>query len=208
VVRAERADAELAQLVGGGARSHTGEGLRLVLERQQGDDRQARHGANSIDGDHELVEVEECLEHEQIGASPFQDRRLLGKELGALLGVRVVDVAERADRPSDEDVAPGHLAGLPSESDACGVDPLEIVLEVVTGELATVRTERVRLDQLRAGADEADVERDHGVGGAQVRFLGRAEARHGAHDEGAHATVADDRRTGLEALDESVRCGH
>ena len=85
MVRAESADAQLAQLVGGVASANAGEGLRVVLEREQRDDRQARDGANGLDRDHQLVEVEERLEHEQVGAAPFQDRRLLGEEPGALL---------------------------------------------------------------------------------------------------------------------------
>ena len=198
VVRAEGADAELAELVGGFASAHAGEGLRFVLEREQRDDRQARDAANGLDRDHELVEVEERLEHEQVGAAPLQDRRLLGEEPGALLDARVV--AERADRAPDEDVAPGDLARLAGEADAGGDDLLELVLEVVAGQLAPVRAERVRLDQLGARADEADVQRDDGVGRSEVRLLRGAEARDGARDERAHAAVADDRRAVLAGV--------
>ena len=172
VVRAERADPELAQLVGSVARGHAGEGLRLVLEREQRDDRQARYRANGLDRDDELVEVEERLEHEQVGAAPLQDRRLLGEEPGALFGVRVVDSPSGPIEPADEDVAPGHLAGLAGEADARRDDLLELVLEVVARQLPAVRAERVRLDQLGARADEADVQRDDGVRGAEVRLLG------------------------------------
>jgi hypothetical protein len=75
-----------------------------------------------LDRDHELVEVEERLEHEQVCPAPLQDRRLLGEEPGSLFEVRVV--AERADRAPDEDVAPGDLARLACEADAGGDDLL------------------------------------------------------------------------------------
>ena len=42
-------------------------------------------------------------------------------------------------------------------------------------ELAPVRAERVRLDQLGARVDEADVQRDDRIGRAQVRLLGGAQ---------------------------------
>ena len=206
VVRAEGADPQLTELVGRLASTHAGEGLGFVLEREQRDDRQARDAANGLDRDDKLVEVEERLEHEQVGAAPLQDRRLLGEEPGSLFELRVV--TQRADRAPDEDVAPGDLARLSREADAGGDDLLELVLEVVAGQLPTVRAEGVRLDQLGARADEADVQRDDGVRRSKVRLLGGAESRDGARDERAHAAVADDRRTVLEALDESVRCSH
>src|SRR5688500_16613431 len=206
MVRAQRAASRLAALVAGLAGARAGEGLRFVLEREQRDDRQARDAADGFDRDHELVEVEERLEHEQVCPASLQNRRLLGEEPGSLFEVRVV--AERADRAPDEDVAPGDLARLAGEADAGGDDLLELVVQEVAGQLAPVRAERVRLDQLGARADEADVQRDDGVRRAEVRLLGGSEARDGARDERAHAAVADDRRTVLEALDESVGCRH
>ena len=44
------------------------------------------------------------------------------------------------------------------------------------GELAAVGAERVRLDQVGAGLDEAGVELDDGLGRAEVRLLGAAKA--------------------------------
>src|ERR1051325_2715564 len=51
------------------------------------------------------------------------------------------------------------------------------------GRLGGVRGEVVRLDQVGARVDEADVERDDGFGGAQVGLLGATKARDGARDE-------------------------
>ena len=82
----------------------------------------------------------------------------------------------------------------------------ELVLEEARGELAAVRPERVRLDHVRAGLDEADVELDDGLRRAQVRLLGDAHARGRARDEDAHAAVGDERRAGCEPFEEAV--GH
>ena len=83
VVRADRREVELGQPLGGLARGHAGERLGALVEGQQRDDRQARDAAHRRDRVDELVEVVERLEHEQVGAAAFEDRRLLGEELGA-----------------------------------------------------------------------------------------------------------------------------
>ena len=80
----------------------------------------------------------------------------------------------------------------------------QLVLEVVRGELAAVRSERVRLDHVRAGLDEADMELDDGLRRAEVRLLGNAHARGGARDEDAHAAVGDERGPGREPFEEAV----
>jgi hypothetical protein len=81
-------------------------------------------------------------------------------------------LAGGADRPADEHVAAGDLARVARELHARRVDALHVVREVVLRQLATVRAERVRLDQLGSGVDEADVDGDHGLRRPQVRFLG------------------------------------
>ena len=105
---------------------------------------------------------------------------------------RAGGLAERADRAGDEHVAADGFPRLTRQLDRGRVDRLELVLEKVFCELAPVRAEAVRLDQVCAGVDEADVERDHGVRRPQIRLFRTAKARHGARDESAHAAVADD----------------
>ena len=147
------------------------------------------HGGDRVD---ELLEVVERLDHEQVGAAPLEHARLLAVEL--LAHPRGRRLAERADRAGDEDVAARDLPGLAGELDRRRVDPLEVVLEEVVGELAPVRAERVRLDQLGAGVDEADVQRDDRLGRPEVGLLGRAQPGDGGRDQRAHAAVGDDRR--------------
>ena len=74
-------------------------------------------------------------------------------------------------------------------------------------ELAAVRAERVGLDQVGAGVDEADVEGDDRFGSAEIGLFRAAETRNRARDEHAHAAVGDDDRPRVEALCEAVRHG-
>src|SRR5439155_8768557 len=106
-------------------------------------------------------------------------------------------VPGRTDRAGEEAVTPGDLSCLARELHAGAVDPLQVVLEVEPGELAAVGAERVRLDQVGAGADEARMQRDDALGGLEVRLFRAAEARDGARDVFAHAAVGhDDRAVG------------
>ena len=116
VVRAHGGDAHLGESLARVPRRHAAEGLRLVVERHQRDDRQTRHAADGLDRGFELVEVVERLDHEQVRAAAFEDRRLLGEQLGSRLGTQL-DVAERADRARDEDVAARYLARFAREAD-------------------------------------------------------------------------------------------
>src|SRR5581483_9377539 len=95
----------------------------------------------------EIAEVEERLDHEQVGAAALEHARLVGVAAGGV----------GTDRPGDEDVASGDLARLACEPDSGARDLLELVVEEVLGELRPVGAERVRLDQLRSGADVAEM---------------------------------------------------
>ena len=151
--------------------------------------------ADGLDRGDELVEVVERLDHEEVDAASLEELRLLGED-----GVTILRrAAERADRAGDEDVGAGDLARVARDLHCRLVDRRDVVLEVVLGELAAVRAERVRLDDLRAGPDEPEVEREHALGRAQVRLLGAAQPRDGARDERAHAAVADERRAARQA---------
>ena len=174
---------------------------RSLSKRHERDDRQRRDRADRRDRGLEIDEVVERLDHEEIDAAALEDLRLLGVERRRLVALEL-RVAERADRARDEDVAPRHLARLARELHGGTVQPLELVLEEVLRELRPVRAERVRLDQLGASADVAEVHVDDALGRPQVRLLGAAKARHRACEHGAHAAVRHDRRSRLEPLEE------
>ncbi len=202
VIRPDRRDIEIGQPLGRLARGHACEGFGALVEGHQRDDRKARDGAGALDRVHQLVEVVERLDHEQVRSSALEHLGLLGEELPA--HARGGRLSEGPDGAADEDVAPGRLARVAGQLDRGRVDLLELVLEEVLGELAPVRAEAVRLDQLGARVDKADVEGDDGVRGAQVCLLGAAQARHGGRDERSHPAVADDCRAVRESLQKSA----
>ena len=133
--------------------------LRLVVEGQERDDRQRRDRRDRLDGDDELVEVEERLDHEEVDAPSFEYLRLLCVERAVLGRGEDLELPERADRARDEDVPSRHFARLACEAHAGRVDLLERVVEQQPRQLAPVRPEGVRLDQLRARGDVPRVHR-------------------------------------------------
>ena len=108
-----------------GSRADPAGDLGLVVEGQQRDDRERRDAAHRLDRDDELVEVEERLDHEEVDAAALEHAGLLGVERAVLGGVEHLELAERADRAGDEDVAARDLARLAREPHARRVDLLE-----------------------------------------------------------------------------------
>ena len=182
-----------------------GERLGACVECEHREDGQGGHAPNGLDRRFELLELEERLDGEEVHAASLEHRRLLGEDLDALL-LRDARVTERPDRAGDEDVAAGHLAGVAGELDCGAVDLRQLVFEVLRCELAAICSERVRLDHVRAGLDEAHMELDDGFRRAQVRLFRDAHARGCARDEDAHAAVGDERGAGCEPFEEAV--GH
>jgi len=204
VVRADRGEVEHGEPVRRLASGDPAERLAVLVEGQERDDRQARDALDGLDRGHELGEVVERLDHEQVCAAPFEDPRLLGEQLGEI-GPAQLGVADRPDRAGDEHVLAGHLARFSRQPHGSRVDALEIVLEEVRGELRPVSAERVRLDQLGPGADVADVDSHDALGRAEICLLGTAQPRHGARDQRTHPAVGHDRGPAAQALDELVR---
>src|SRR5207248_3606378 len=114
--------------------------------------------------------------------------------------LRIATRGVRPDGARDEDLSAGDLARLAREADAGARDPLELVLEEMLGELRPAGAEGVRLDQLRPGADVAEMDAEDAFRRAQVRLLGAAQPRHRARDQGPHPAVGDDRRPRRQAL--------
>ena len=204
VVRPDRGHVQLGEPTRHDLGADAARDLGLVVERQEGDDRERRHAAHRLDRNDELLEVEEGLDHEEIHAAPLEHPRLGGVQRAVLGGVEHLELAERADRARDEDVAARDLARLAGEPDAGGVDRLERVVEQHAGELAAIRAEGVRLDQLRPRRDVARVDGDDALRRAEVRLLGAAQAGHRLRDQRARAAVRDDRRAVAQAFEETA----
>src|SRR5262249_33453364 len=145
----------------------------------------------------------ERLHHEQVDSASLENLRLLGVERGRIVAGQL-DVAQRADRTRDEDVAARHLSRLACDAYGGRVDLLELVGEELARELGAVRSEGVRLDQLGARADETEMHLEHAFGGAEVRLLGAAEPGHRAREQRSHAAVRDDRSLCGEPLEEAA----
>jgi hypothetical protein len=204
VIRPDRCDVEACKAPCGRLGADAAGDLGLVVEREQRDDRERRDLAHRLDGDDELLEVEEGLDHEQVDAASLEHACLLGIERAVLGGVEHLELAERADRARDEDVAARDLACLPRDPDARRVDLLEGLVEEEASELAPVGAERVRLDQLRPRRDVARMHRDHALGRAHVGLLGTAQAGDGAGDQRAHAAVGDERWAGSQTIEKTA----
>ena len=159
MVGADRRQAERGQLPGRLLRGDPGQRLALLVEGHQRHDGQSGDTADGADRAEQLLQLVERLDHEEVDAATLENRRLLRVQLLARLRPQL-RVAERPDRARDEDVPSGDLAGLPREADTRRVDPLELALEEMAGQLRPVGAEGVRLDHVRAGADVRDVHRD------------------------------------------------
>ena len=121
-----------------------------------------------------------------------------------LCRIEHLELPERPDRARDEDVLPGDLARLARETDAGRVELVERVVEHDAGELAAIRAERVRLDQLGTCRDVAGVHRDDALGRPDVGLLRAAQALHRARDERAHPAVGDEGRARAESVEEAA----
>ena len=200
VVRADGGDVELCERGRRLLRRDAAERLRVLVEGEQADDRQRGARAHRPDRRDELVELVEGLDHEEVDATAFEQLCLLGEDGVAVLG----RAAEGPDRAGDEHVGAGHLACVARDLDGSLVDRRDVVLEVVLGELAAVGAERIRLDDVRAGADEAEVKREDALGCTDVRLLGTAQTCDRTRDERPHPAVADERRSRRESLEEAA----
>ena len=201
MIRAESGKPQRAQALARSVRRHTAERLAVAVEGHERDDRQRGHRADRGDRRLQVTEIEERLDHEEIDAAALQDAGLLCVQRRRF-EVAQLRVAERSDRARDEDLAARDLAGFAREANGRAVDRQELVFEEVLRELRAVRAECVRLDQVRACADVAEMHVDDAVGRAEVRLFGAAQARDGARKQRSHAAVGDDRRTVAQPLEE------
>ena len=94
VVRSDRGDVEVGERARCVLRRNAAERLRVLVERQQADDRQRGDRAHRPDRREQLVQLVERLDHEEVDAAALQDPGLLGEDRVAVLR----RTSERADR--------------------------------------------------------------------------------------------------------------
>src|SRR4029453_10028510 len=149
-------------------------GDRLArVERHRGDEGQARRRApRRLDGDPDLLEVAEGLEHEQVDAALGQRGRLLGEggrhevELGP--GRHARHQAGGPDRARHPDVLTRRGSRQASAGQVVGAD---LVAQPMPVEAEGVGPKGVGLDHLRAGGDVVLVDLPHHVGPGHVELL-------------------------------------
>ena len=130
------------------------EAVAVFLDRHLRHDRQVADAADRGDGGAHLVQVAERFEHEEIDAAGEQRLGLFAEVgLGLVasgLAPRLDADAQRADRAGDVRLPAGRRLGQlrPFE-----VDVAQPVGQAEAAQLDAVGAERVRLDDIRAGAD-------------------------------------------------------
>ena len=85
MVRADCGDVERCERCGRLLGGDAPERLRVLVEGQERDDRQRRHGAHRADRGEELLELVERLDHEEVDAATFEKLRLLAEHGLAVL---------------------------------------------------------------------------------------------------------------------------
>ena len=176
--------AEVSAATAAAGRRAVGE-HEVVAERHRGDDRHVARGPRLGHGEEQVVEVEERLDDEDVGAALEEAVDLL-PERGPDRGVvRVAELArrrtQRADRPADPRVAAADVAGLARDLGRAAVEAAGLRGQPVGVEPEPVGAERQRLDEVRARVEVLAVERRH-----QVRS-GSWPARRGRHAAGCRA---------------------
>src|SRR5262249_31977474 len=129
------------------------EAAAIVFGRHLRDDRKTRHRAHRADRGLQLVEVAERLEDKEINAALGERRGLLSKRRLRFVEARPAPgldaYAERSNRSS----YPRRIVcRLTCDSCAFEVDVVDLVGESEVRQLEPVRAERVRLDDVGAGA--------------------------------------------------------
>ena len=135
----------------------------VLAEGHRGDDRHVRRPVGLVDGEQQVVEVEERLDHEQVDAALEQavdllperrpDRGLVG--VAELAGRRT----QRADRAADPRVPAADVPGLAGDLGRPAVEARRVVGEAVGVEADPVGAEGQRLDEVGAGVEVLAVDR-------------------------------------------------
>ncbi len=196
-VHADHLRAEVAKDLGDLFRRRAvGDGA-FGVERRRRDDRELRRTfARGPDGDADLVEVAEGLDHEQVGAALgergglFDERAERVAELG--IAVRAGEEPGRSDRSCDVRIAVRDLA---CDLRALEVEALHLADEAVSLEPEAVSPERVRLENIRARLEIILVNALHDVGPRDVELLEVLRDEDASLvEQRAHRAVGDEER--------------
>ena len=166
------------------------------------DDRQPRNRPHGRDRA-TLSPRSNVLEDQQVGAPAVEDLACSAKSSRRFGGSR--RLAERADRPAEEDVPAGIISRrVAGELDRRREDPLEVVFEVMAGE---ARRSRRSCSSRPAPRPLDEAERDDPLAraGPPPRACARAAAGL-PRSEGPHPAVSHERRAALQTVFEAGTC--
>jgi hypothetical protein len=156
------------------ARRLAAEGVRVVGERRLRDQRQIGDRGGDRDRLHQLVQVAEGLQDQQVGRAVGDEREdLLPDHLHPLVGAdpAALQRGHRGrDRPGHQHLTAGPVGGGPGQPDPGPVDLRDLVRETVVGQPEPVGAERVGLDDVRARRQVAVVDGGHQAGVGQVQL--------------------------------------
>ncbi len=181
---------------------------RVLVEHHHRDDRRLGAAlARDVDRVLDLEDRRERLEHDRVDAGEHERVDLIGERepRGPALGGRrdpELD-AGRADRARDERFL---IRGGARELDGGAVDRLRLFGEPVPRERDPVRTERVGLDDIRAGGHVIGVDPAHELGLRDVELVVAARVQHAALVEQRAHRAVEQQRAVRERLGE--RGGH
>jgi hypothetical protein len=174
----------------------------LLGEREHRHDRRIGDPLDRLHRDLHLVQAEEGLQHQQVGAAAGQHGGLLGMGLGdaaaPLPRVEVKDARQRSHGARDEHRPAGHLPGLAGDLHGLGVAALGLISGPQPLQSRPGGAERGGLDQPGAGRDVALVHLAHRLrvidaGQVQRRPLGQP-----TDELRAHGAVGDENTIGVE----------
>ena len=179
----------------------------LVLEEHGGHDRQVRHGLARADRRRAFLREHHGLDREEIDPALGQRGRLLLEGLEVLLvgdalveGVVEGQAAGRPDRSRD---VGRRRRRRPRQPRALLVQLAGAVADLVLVELEPGAAERVRLDDMAAGAEVARVDAPDDVGVRIVPQLGAgAVGEPGREEHGAIAPVEHERLAPADPVDD------
>ena len=170
----------------------------FLPESQRGDDRDVRRAARLVDGEDQLLQVRERLEHDQVRPTLEQALDLLAEDGSRdRVGEDRTTTRRRTqgpDRAANQCVASTDLACLARKLCGTPVERAHLALETPSGQSLSVGTERQGLDQLGArfevlpvgGADHLRMGRDE--------FLEAGSLRHATAEQQRPKAAVDQQR--------------
>ena len=181
---------------------------QVLAEGHRRDDRHVRRPVGLVDGQQQVVEVEEGLDHEEVDAALEQPVDLLpegGPDRG-LVGVAELagGCAQGADAAADPRVPAADVPGLAGDLRRPSIEACRVVGEAVRVEAHPVGAEGQGLDEVGAGVEVLAVERRDEVRAGRRQLVEARALRDPAREQQRAHPAVGEQRGGGEAGGELV----